>query len=258
MMHHAPTATYNMNALRIEEQSLNTWPALQTYLYDGWLLRFSNGYTKRANSVNALYAGQLSLDAKIDFCAAQYRERGLRPTFRLADFSQPPELDNALARRGYKRFDETSVQVLDLSWSGATGSDRACMLPEQSGLESWLGTFHRLNPARRDMETHAQLLNAAFGRKCPMVLMVDGETVACGLGISDNGYLGLFDIVTDTEQRRLGYGRELTQSLLKWGSASRAHFAYLQVMTDNQPAVALYAQLGFKELYRYWYRVPKE
>ena len=79
-----------MNALRIEEQSLNAWPALETYLYDGWLLRFSKGYTKRANSVNALCSGSLSLDKKIAFCETRYRDRGLRPTFRLANFRNHP------------------------------------------------------------------------------------------------------------------------------------------------------------------------
>ena len=37
-----------------EELSLNSHPAIQTNYYDGWLLRFGNGYTARANSVNML------------------------------------------------------------------------------------------------------------------------------------------------------------------------------------------------------------
>jgi len=40
---------------RIEELSMNALPALSTVFLNGWILRFSNGYTRRANSVNPIY-----------------------------------------------------------------------------------------------------------------------------------------------------------------------------------------------------------
>jgi len=46
----------------LEERAFNAWPALQTVLVDGWAFRWANGYTKRANSANALalaFYGQL-------------------------------------------------------------------------------------------------------------------------------------------------------------------------------------------------------
>ena len=53
---------------QFEEISNNAWPALQTIHYDGWILRFANGVTKRSNSVNMLYHSTLDPVEKIEFC----------------------------------------------------------------------------------------------------------------------------------------------------------------------------------------------
>lgn len=242
--------------VHLEEVSLNAWPAIQTTLYDGWLLRLANGYTRRANSVTALYPGTLAVEDKVRACERFYREQGQTPVFRLTPFAQPPELDAYLAGQGYRRRDTTSVQAVDLASFYGAGSKRAYMLPDRSGVEMWLGSFHRMNPQRADLKTHRQLLSLIVGTLCPMVLMVDGQEVACGLGVLTGEFFGLFDVVTDPYHRRLGYGMELARSLLDWGQAMRARTAYLQVMADNAAALPLYARLGFEEVYRYWYRVP--
>ena len=56
----------NNKIRQIEELSLNAHPGIKTELYDGWILRFANGYTNRANSVNMLYGGSINLEEKID------------------------------------------------------------------------------------------------------------------------------------------------------------------------------------------------
>ena len=249
----------NSNLIRrIEEASFNAWPALNVLLYDGWLLRFANGYTKRANSVNGLYQGSLQTEAKINYCEAIYKQQHLRPIFRLTPLISSDDLDHHLQARDYKRIDHTSVQLLDLRKIGPAHSERAVILPGRGGIESWLRSFHELNPQRRDTATHKRMLQNILGTTCLMVLMVNSEIVACGLAVADGDYLGLFDIVTAVEHRRKGYGVELTMSLLAWGLTMNSCYAYLQVMTDNAPANHLYGKLGFQEIYRYWYRVSPD
>ncbi len=89
---------------------------------------------------------------------------------------------------------------------------------------------------------------AAFAR-----LRRDGETVALGLGVLDQGWIGLFDIVTAESARRQGVGTALIYQMLAWGQQRGAQGAYLQVVANNAPALKLYAKLGFAETYRYWY-----
>ena len=41
---------------RLEELAFRGWPALESRDLAGWRQRFAGGYTKRANSINALEA----------------------------------------------------------------------------------------------------------------------------------------------------------------------------------------------------------
>ena len=74
-------------AVCVEEASLNAWPALQQLLCDGWIMRFSRGYTRRANSVNALYSSRFSVEGKVERAKCEYTQRGLPVVFRLTPFS---------------------------------------------------------------------------------------------------------------------------------------------------------------------------
>ena len=84
---------------------------------------------------------------------------------------------------------------------------------------------------------------------------MDGRSVAWGLAVAERGKVGLFDIVTAPEARRQGAARRLVMALLAWGQGQGARDAYLQVVTTNAPAIALYRSLGFVAAYRYHYRV---
>jgi len=241
---------------RIEEVSLNSWPALQQLLFDGWVLRFARGYTKRANSVNPVYDSTLDIRGKVETCEAIYAGRGLPTVFRLTSFSVLSDLDDLLAARGYQKVDPTLVLFLDLrSWNPAVASlGEMCEL----SLNDWLIAFCGLKGSPvADHQTHREILEAIPTRRFLAMLADDEESVACGMAVLEAGYVGLFDIVTGPQRLRRGYGNALVAGLLNWAHNKGVTFAYLQVIAENEPARRLYAQFGFQEAYSYWYRVSK-
>jgi GNAT superfamily N-acetyltransferase len=236
---------------RIEETALNSWPALQQVQYDGWILRFARGYTKRANSVNPLYDSMISIGEKIEACEKIYTGQNLRTIFRLTPFA-PPELDRALEEQAYEKIDLTLVMHLDLDGLQA---EKPAGLSEET-LDDWMAAFCEFRGAPlAEHETHKEMLEAILSTRFLASLEDGGKTMACGLGVLENEYLGLFDLITDPRQRNRGYGTRLVEGLLAWAQENGALHAYLQVVSANAPARRLYARLGFQELYRYWYRI---
>lgn len=243
---------------RVEEASLNAWPAMQQMLVDGWLLRFAQGFTKRANSVVPLYPGTPSiadnLPSKVRFCENLYARERLRTIFRLTSVGTADGahemLDAYLAVREYAHRDPTLVLTAPLNETGRQAGLQ--LLP----LADWLEVYSRLS----GMPASAKALHGAILRGMPQVcayaVVGDAERpLACGLGVLEQDLLGLFDVVTNPSARRQGHGRALVAGLLAWGTQQGARRAYLQMVRDNDPARALYDSLGFTKLYEYWYRV---
>lgn len=237
----------------LEELSLNAMPALTHIYYDGWELRFSNGYPRRASSIQVLYPSILPLDEKIAFCEAQCDARGLKTVYKMTA-AATDGLDVALRARGYVEDAVTSVRTLDLTGYDAGAESGVEVSIETQMTDSWFADFARLNennPVRA--ATTRTVLERLAVASAFVRLRVGGETVALGRGALDQGWVGFYEIATDERFRQQGYGFQLMQSILRWGIENGAHSAYLQVMVNNTPAVRLYSKLGFREQYRYWY-----
>ena len=238
----------------IEELALNAWPSLQTLLLDGWVLRFANGYTRRANSVNPLYPSQQEAGEKLRVCERWYRDRGLKVVFKMTAASQPDSLDALLAARGYEIHAPTSVQLMELD--ALDGTPAADITLDAAVTDVWFAAFCEVGGAdRRHHGTMRQLLALIMPETRFAALWLDGRVAACGLGVLQAGHIGLYDIAVAPGLRRRGYGQRLVKSLLAWGKEAGAHTAYLQVMLNNAPALRLYEKVGFREIYQYWYRV---
>jgi len=121
---------------KLEEMAANGHVALNVMQYDGWLLRFSNGYTFRANSVSILYApivdakreGERSasgdvgsfvacgtesgkLVEKVEFCEKQYKKQGLPCVFKVTE--EDRAFSDFLESRGYEVITPSYIMVLN-------------------------------------------------------------------------------------------------------------------------------------------------
>ena len=239
---------------QIEELSLNAWAANQTVALDGWILRFTNGYTRRANCVIPLYPGNQPLTEKISSCEDLYTSKNLPVIFKMTSASQPADLDGELANRGYIFDAETSVQALSLASNNFQFSPEVDLRDRPD--ETWFENLYRMAAiTEKNRPTLQKIFSNIIPTQCYASIRSGDQIIACGLGVMQSGYIGLFDIITDPHYRNQGCAHKLIQSLLAWGQSQQTGFAYLQVMLNNLPALGLYQSLGFIEKYRYWYRV---
>jgi ribosomal protein S18 acetylase RimI-like enzyme len=240
----------------IEEFTLNAWPALSQVLLDGWVLRFADGYTRRSNSVNPLYPGTGDVHEKARACEGIYKSVGLPTTFKLTPDSIPTGLDQLLLERAYREAAGASVQLRNLgNFAGMTES-AVTFRAWDSPADEWLDAFISFNVVvPRHRETLRSIIASILPARRLIAVLEAGAIVACGLGVAQPPFVGLFDIVTRPDRRNRGIGAYVVTSLLRWGREQGAAVGCLQVMLDNPAAWGLYAKLGFREAYRYTYFV---
>lgn len=243
-----------------EELQSNAFPALQTVMYDGWSVRFGGGFTYRVNCANPMYPEVLPVAEKLRYVEQLYRESGLSMAiFKLHEGMEPQRLSQCqqlLDQQGYATERDGNIFVCDLG--AFTRQPRVPVQVEKTMSSQWLEGFLTMNgtaPAQR--EAAAEMLQNIH---CPIAaasIVENGRMVACGLGVLERGYVGLYDIYVDAACRRRGLGADICTAIMQAGKAQGCHTAYLQVLADNFGARALYRQLGYGETYEYWFRIKR-
>jgi ribosomal protein S18 acetylase RimI-like enzyme len=247
--------------LALDEAAAHAWPAAETLSLDGWQLRYSAGVTRRANSVwpqRAVTGGELAQN--VVQVEQFYTERGLPARYQISPASQPADLDDQLAARGYAAVARTAVQTAELSAilrqtrPLRTQPDFAVEVMEEFD-PSWFAAFRRAEPGAA---TQDGVLIELFQRIQPnrafALLRIDDEPAAVGMGVLAGAWLGIFCMATVAEFRRRGAASAVLRTLAIWAGLYDATDAYLQVMDENTAAQALYRRVGFQTLYQYHYR----
>ena len=238
----------------IEELTMNAWPSLQTIISDGWIIRMAGGYTKRANSVNPIYSFENNLDEKINYCENIYKQNNLPVIYKIIECEDHKIIDTRLEELNYQKIDLTSVQVCNNIKRMNNKIERIVI--DNKFTENWKNCFYYCNNIT-NTETISIIENMLKNIKQNIISvykMNNGTFVGCGYGVIEKDFVGLFDIIVREEFRSKGYGKEIVETILKKAEETGIEKSYLSVVNNNVIARKLYEKLGFKEIYKYWYR----
>jgi ribosomal protein S18 acetylase RimI-like enzyme len=238
--------------LSLESRLVNAWPSFETQLVDGWLLRFANGYSKRANSASPIVPGAMLDREAAEQIERQFRVHRLPAIFRLTGL-EDAAAGAFLRGRGYA--DVEPSYAMSAAIDGEVEEIEGVVVTDEAD-PAWIKAAAAAYGGEKD---DAETLGAILGRirqpSAYATLVLDDRPVGWGFGVAERGYVGLYDIVVAPDLRGLGLGRQVVRALMEWGRSRGAGHAYLQVRKANDVARALYASLGFGDVYRYTHLV---
>ncbi|OCT14229.1 hypothetical protein A8709_25705 [Paenibacillus pectinilyticus] len=255
----------NVNSFeKLDLIAANTWPAEQCAAVEHWLLRASQGITKRANSVLAIGSYPKATDwlARVE---QFYHNQGLPAIFHVSDAS-PAQLDDHLMAQGYEMDTPCLMMTADCSSVAQIALERLSNQYPSSLLldvevsptvtKEWLDAFLLLENYPEARRSFYQDLSERMPTSKGFVLLKDqGQIVALGTAIVEGEWAGFVNVIVHEDHRGKGLGYAILHALTAWSILQGATQQYLQVIATNVPAVTLYEKLGYQTQYGYHYRV---
>jgi GNAT superfamily N-acetyltransferase len=236
--------------LRIEQAAVAAWPALETADIDGWLWRYAGGGSQRANSVSPLSFTGKDADAAIAEAERRYRARGAPAMFQVCEINAPADLDDRLARRGYRVEEPCTTLAREI----APAKPPADVEIAASVSEDWLSVY--LAGVTESRRGFAPMILARVPEpRAFFLLRKSGQPMSAALGVVAHGVVVAECVATRAEFRRSGGSARIMAALEAWGAGHGASIAALQAVAANAPAQALYAKLDYRKVGGYHYRI---
>ena len=243
----------------LEEAVVDAWPAAERLELDGWLLRASGGPTHRGNSVATLAAGSaLDLPDRIERMEEWYRERGKPAMVQVGPCAAPEGLDAALGARGYREEGAAIMAVASAELVAAASVSGLDSGIERAPSAAWLSIVASSSRFAASPDVFFGFLARLEGRCRFVTAHVDGAPAAICLCITSGTRLGVYAMLTVPAFRRRGAARATLHAAAKCALSDGQSELYLLVEGENVAARALYAQCGFRDVYRYHYRVKSD
>ncbi|MFC8719702.1 GNAT family N-acetyltransferase [Kitasatospora sp. NPDC057198] len=250
------TAAPAVAPLDLQRIAARSWPAVEQEALGEWTLRASSGFTRRANSVQALGDPGLPPAAALERVREWYAARGLPAYVEVVSPGSPPALAAELDRLG-AALAPTLVRTAPLGAPARAGRPADVRLSRTAGPE-WLALYRRVgtDPALEAAAT--AVLHGGPSVWFARVEGPDGAPLAIGRLAVDGAWACFGAVEVAPAARRRGLATAVMAALAARAAEEGATGGYLQVEADNGGAIALYDRLGFTTSHTYHYaRLPR-
>ena len=242
-----------ISAEHVQRHALHGWLAWREPLGE-WTLRSAGGFTRRANSCHAVGDPGMSIQQAaeqiIDFAVIH----DIPP---LAQVIEGSSEERALRRLGWVSTDKPKAVLTSRLADFLEGRPAESAAKITETLQpSWEEAYQRSRPNSADRDIVRMILKGNPPRAFAAVTDQGPELVAIARGHQNDNWLGVASIWTHSDHRRRGLATVMIAALGHWAARQGARYAYLQVATVNEPAIAAYRRLGFVPHHSYLYLAP--
>ncbi|WP_405011735.1 GNAT family N-acetyltransferase [Kitasatospora sp. NBC_01539] len=253
-----PARTPSAGPVELQRIAARSWPAVEQERLGGWVLRASAGFTRRANSVQALGDPGRPLPQALAEADAWYAARGLPAYVEVVTPGSPDDLAAELDRLG-AGLAKTLFRTAPLAPLARLGGPHERVRLSRTAGPAWMSRYRRVG---RDPALEQAAAAVLHGGPSVWFATVPGPPGAAPLAIGrlavDGPWACFGAIEVDPEARRSGLATAVMAVLAARAAEEGATGAYLQVEEENTGAVALYDRLGFTTSHTYHYaRLPQ-
>ena len=242
----------------LERVMTSGWRALHTRILGEWVLRASDGLTRRANSALPLGDPGLSPQEAVAGLRDWYGEHRLIPRVQAPDGAVAEEVLHALDADGWVEEPDVRTQVLTAELGPvlrAAPSDGVHVQVDERLDDEWLAAWRAGDDLDREVARMLLTNHDTVG----FASVRDGnECLAIARAAVDGRWAGLFAVEVAPAHRGRGLGRAASLAALRWAVPHGARRAYVQVEEGNAPALAIYERLGFTRHHDYRYLLAPE
>lgn len=246
---------------RIEEMLMNSFPALNVMIENGFLIRLYN--TREICSINKIEKDIFDMSNAIRLQEKKLRSLGIDPCYRILHEKSYESLDVELLRNGYDVIYRGVVMGLNIKdmqrelFRFANFYEQGIFADDNIGT-AWFDDYKYLkNMDENYSDILFRNINNSLEKIVSFVLVKETRLIAMAYATIIDNYIIINDIYVDERYRDLDYGKKILKAILTKGLQKNCDTVICDLRESENIALNMLQKEGFKKLYSYQYRGKK-